>query len=1424
MRGQPITGDALEQGAQALLTGQWSNELACTAAINYAYVFSATRPSPQRLTAAPFLAYVERARAQLVGSVRLGALGDQLLKWDHQRRREEIIFASTASGLALLTAEHQRKRYEKGLLTLWPSQDLSDHTPAYQTLLTSLSQLNVHSRAVEALMREAGPKLFELSFWAERPDGAEAPRRARLFLKAQTEALRCEVQVQHQLRLLSTAQRDLIVDVLDRPLASQRQGSQTQVMSITVGSEPDAFYPLHNMWVVTTAAARKAPSRQLPVVLCAFGAEGGVMGFRGVDALLRSIRASLSSRDDSVLWGSVERDKRRDLRAHAMRGSLGIRFADITAKPILALLKTLITTHHGLANSTEDITRIFTEVKDAALSRVLLLQELEQQLKVPVNRALNEALANIELLRRVAREAQKLPAASAGATRAQRKTFKRLQRAYLGSAFAYAHRLQQRLPDLEAFARRTLLARLKQDGISTQLAIDQPLLDMPDDVTSRFCGVSAECSVGDRKVLFTPSTERTTFSLLQLALHNLDPVAPWTRWRLNHARFLQPAWRQQLNDEYLINLVSSLDIGGQFDELIHATFNPSVGSGHTLSEGRVPELLNRTLAAGVEHHLALAMQQGLTAQARSVFSTAMAARTPQDLLKPPHQLQLYVAHLVGHTMQHDRYIAGILAVQDKNSGLCVVYWPEATTALILTQYSSLQQAQDALNRDGALPDNAKALARQVAPGWAFEAINHFPDRGGDVGYLDIMPGASMVRGVWWLIEFVRSFRITHLEPTPLPDEIEKQILEQIAHEPTGWLALVGTSHSNAQALLYRSHVLGLQRSAKAASHSGKDLKTYRTRRLDEQSDRRARALVGFFFPLFGMLNDVYELLLLARNYHRFGDPRDAVDIGFRSVFLAVDLLLSVGPGLKKVSGTVVRVVRTSLKRLLERMARLRMIARGSSRVAPALSVPQFNGLEHFRIKGVPEAAVALKGPGQRGIYVKNGETFVVDDTHHYPVYRRGNEQAFRLKNPRIPGEDELILNIHQEKEWLLGADAPQPAAGTSSGVLNPWRAPARVVADWWPPLVRTATQDRIVQSTTQATHWRGWQGWRVQVPITDQFESPAPGVFHVPLDERGFSYHVLRIAPAGKSLTDPSSEFYRLLPKGNEALWSGIVFMAKNEQLVSLARVDIERWTRTDLLEQPLPASRTLTNEWRVHAPLFDKPLTEYVAEAFPSMTIESRDFTVARIIELSGPERPATASHLLNLRATLDNWLPPTPARRGQTDDLLRMLRPTERGKTSVFIGFQGAAPGFTRVDFTPPFALDPGLQLGRSLYARERERAQRAAVNRVLEDQGFTVVQFKVKRQRGTFEEAIATHPNSPGQLYYLAYQWFERSSAVLGQKLTDKSFSTAIVALRHTDLSARLSSALQERRLARILAGIQWPITGRLPATVYFVKLTP
>ncbi|OCW21963.1 dermonecrotic toxin domain-containing protein [Pseudomonas sp. S3E12] len=1418
-RGVAVRGDALAYSAQAVLEGQWENELACGMSINLAQVFSARR-EPLEMNAARLLAYIERARRHWVGKARLGSLRRTLQDWDQHRRRKEILFASTAAHLPVNTALQQLKRYEKGLMGLLDPQDVGADTQAFDDFVVLEQRRKVHADTLHTLLHGAQLQLFDPAFWKARPVGQA--RRLNALIDGWTAVLRADILLLHRLQLIRAVHRDLLVDVLDTPLASKRAGSDTRVLSVLVGSA-DAFEPLHSVFAVTRSTALNDPQRRGPVVLCALGREGGVATFASLEALSQGIEASLDSRDGSVLWRYIERPQRNAIRERVADQTLAVRYEVIEGNPVLLALKRLMKGYLRLQRGFDGRANIFSEIRDVQLTRSLLAVELEKHLDAPVSDALIQARAQVDLVRKAAAAKHGLPSWLAEATVAQRNRFKYLQSRYLGSVLAYEERLGQRLPDLLSFARSLLIARLREDGLPPQLDIDTPLIEMPDRVDGRFCGWESGCTVGDRKEVLAPSAERSRLSLLQLALHNLDPQMMSTWWRFRYAQYLQPAWRQQLSPRYLIGMVSSLDIGGRYEALINGAFYPPDAAAHRLSDARVPELLRRALQAGIEADLHSAIQQGLTASAQRFFNTAMAARVPADLLAHGDQLQLHVVHLVGHTLQHDRYIAGILLIHDLLSQRCVVYWPSAPDARHIHEYASLQEAHEHLNRVGALPDYVSALARHVAPGWAFEAIAHHPGAvHAQAGFFQpskLLPGAIMLQGLWRAADFVRSFNIKHLVPAARVEEIEQQLLEQIASDPLNWLTWVPTSHADAQALLYRARVLELHRQAQAHSQSGQALQRYREQRLEAQRDTRRRALLSVVVPFFSLGNQLYELLLTSRRYHRYGEARDAVDVAFGTVFLTIDLLLTFFPGPKLKPGAVANPAVRSMGAGLNRIHRASVSTLG--RVAPLAPSPsrvaRLKPLERFKAQGTPQEAVALKGPGEKGIYVKHGEYFMVDDTHHYPVYRRGDEAYFRLKNRQAPGVDELILTVHEPREWLLGADAP--VAGPSSATLTPWPAPARAPG-WRPPTAPMATHNRILQSAAPTDYWFSW---RTQVPEALATSPPASGVFHVHLEPPGFPYDAIYIGSRYDTATQSGVGYYRLLHQGDHVPLSRLGFIARNEPLVSKAQVDIERWTGSALQEQPIPVSRLPSGEWQLHTPLFDGPLEPEVGRAFPGITRQSQASAIARVIELADSSRSVTASHLLNLRATLDNWLTPNPVRLGQTDDLLNLLRPTQTRGANLFIGYEGKAPGFTRVDFSSPVALAPALKAGGAQVSEARKTLQREAVRAVLEQQGFSLHEWRVRRGKILVPELVATHPHS-NNLYYVTYQWFERGSVALNKRLTDRWLQAAIRSHRDSVLAATVSGAMEEQRLVRIVAGIQWPVLGNLAPSVYFVKLSP
>ncbi|WP_348750944.1 dermonecrotic toxin domain-containing protein [Pseudomonas rhodesiae] len=1424
VRGSALHGDALALSALAIRDGQWENELACAVSINLTQVFS-TAQQPAVTDKARYLAYIERGRRRSIGKARLGPIRRELLDWDQQRRHHEINFASTAPGLALNTVQQQVKRYEKGLTALLDPHDPGQDTPAWQESVTLESQLNDHAGTLRALLQDAQLKLFDVAFWIARPDGTS--RRVARVIVAWRELLRSEARLQHRLRLLRTAHRDLLLEVLDTPLARHREGSQTRVLSVLVGGQP-----LHSLFVVTQAAALDDPQRRAPVLLCALGQEGGVASFARLDALTEGIKASLACRDVSLLWRYVDRQHHGTVRGLVTAQTLAVRYAPIDGNPLSLALKRLLKGYMRLQGRIKDRTAVFSEVSDAHLTRLLLAHELEQQLTAPAGEARVQARVHVDLVRQATGSQRTLPAWLDQASATHLDRFKRLQGHYLSSTFALQARLEQRLPDLPSFARRVLIARLREDGLYPSVDIDTPFIEMPDHVEGRFCSADATCSVGDRKEILTPSTGRTQFNLLQLALDNLDPQMLPTWWRFRYAQYLKPEWKGRLSPAYLIAMVSSLDIGGQYEALINGVFYPRDEAPRRLTEGRVPTLLRRALVTGADAHLYSAIQQGLTPSGQRLFSLAMAARTPSDLRKQGYHLQLYVVHLVGHTLLHDRYIAGIVVIHDLLSQGCVVYWPAAPDGNAISEHHSLQLAREYLNRIGAVPANTNALARHIAPGWAFEASAHSPEQACaqppqfQVVYL--LPEYVMLQGFWRGVEFVRSFSVKHQVPTALASQAEAQTLEQIASDPLNWLALVPTSYCDAQALLYQARVLELHRQAQANSQSGKTLERYRTQRLEAEKDSRVRALLSLFVPWFGLVNQLYELLLAARRYHHSGDPRDAVDVAFGTVFLLVDLILSVVPGPKARKGVRLRPMGVGLNRLhrttLARSGRVPRLGRSSS---PA---GQLKLLERFKKPGVPADAVPLSGPGEKGLYVKHGEPFMVVGEDRYPVYRRGDEQFLRLKNQDAPGQDELILTIHAPGEWLLGADAP--VAGPSSGMLSPWRSDTPVA---WSPPARGATETAVRQSPGPQVAWRDWHANIVaQLP-----EAPSGhGVFLVPMQpEVALPHPPFRSVSSSPSLQERNyyvvridGHYYRLLPQGSNAPLDQIIFLTKDNPLFYRAVDNIERWLNSQLHEQPIPATLNAEKRWQLHRPLFDHPLEQSVAQVFPGMSLASRRLAGQRLIELADTGRTASATHLLNVRATLDGWI----AAGGQTDDLFKLLRPAEpSGKHAFFIGFEGKAPGFSRVDFQPPTAPVPSLkapvlkslgalqkkQAKDALYL-ERGQAQQAAIKQLLEAQGFEL--RSLTKTHGGREHFVwvCTHGSSDN-VYYVSTQWLESGSVASVPRPSKAQMEKHLALHPASEVHRLVNDAMGSERLVTMVGGIQWPVKGNLPPTVYFIK---
>lgn len=1371
-----LTDDALRHSANGVRQGQWQHELACALSLHHHGVNAPGPAQPAAGSTARFMRFVEQGRKRLVTGTGLsGALAD-LLAWDQQRRQHEITLSRAAPGQALRTREQQVKRWETGLLALLDNKALGTDTDSWRVLAALLAQQQAQREAVHASLQVPDEQLFKKAYWVERPEGRRT--RATVLLLAQHQALMYEARTQQRLKLLPQAALSRLFEVLDAPLATQRPGSDTCVLRVSLREGG----LLRNSFVVTTTRALRWPQRAQPVLWVMLGQYGGLQAFAGLDALSASLRASLQSPDGSPVWQLLGRDEVRN-------GASPIEYRATDGNVLLAVFKELIEHHIHLHRLLGENVRLFSEVSGLALGRQLVAQELREHLCIAPNEARVEALAHIELLRYAAAQAEKLPTWLAAATAARRREYWRLQRVYLASAAAFERRLWQVLPSLDQFARQALTARLSADGVLPGLDIDRPFIDIPDDVSAHYCGWSSQCVVGDRHIKKVVSPQRSTFSLLQLALNNLDAQAPWTEWRLNSARYLVPQWKARLTPHYLIKTLSALNVGGQYEGLIQQAFYP-VAPQTGLPRG----LGERVIRQQAGLHLYSAAQQGLSASGQGLFNRAMAASTAGTL----QPLQLCVLRLVGHTLAHPRHIAGVLVLHDVASGHCVVYWPSASGYPALTEHTSWSAMLAELNREWALPARVKALAEQVAPGWEAQALAGYPGAPpGPPAWLRhvrkltpvALPHFHILKTFEAIKRFIHSFKVKHTVAAAALNDIEAQIQEQVEQAPTAWLEVIVTDHDDMVALLAHARVFEIQRRSQGRSHSAQLLAAYREERLGEQREATVRGVLSFV-PVIGLGISLWEVLLAARRLHHGRTSHEGVDLAFVTLLAFIDVLTTFVPGSK---GVPLR-------------GALRQLHRRSSAVfaGNAWFVKPFKALTHWRKARTLDDAVALQGPGNRGSFAKQGEQFVVDDSHRYTVYRRDDEPLLRLKNPEAHGHDELILHIEGPREWLLQADAPQP--GPSHAMWRPWAATPSS-PEWTPPAL--AAIKRLVHQAPLAPE--GWQGWGFVTDMTLREVLPPRQVFQVMTPPSLDTFTVIR----------QGNRYYRLLPEGRDTSSQNLAFITRNQPPALSASLNINHWLGAALADQPLPASRAADGVWRVHPPLFIEPLEVSVHRAFALMTASSRYFVIERLVQLTDPHPAVTATHLLGLRVVLDKWLAPHSL--GHTDDLLNMLRPLEsRTKVSVYIGYDGMSPGYSRLDFVPPHPLDTALRTPSTRNYTARAQVNTRAVQTLLEQQGFVVQRIEKKPGSQHSVDLCCTHPHS-NNLYYVMTRWVQKSNINLhanrSVQLTDEWFVRRGETRSYAADFLPLKKALEENRLVKIIAGIQW--TPKAAPTVFFVR---
>lgn len=367
-----------------------------------------------------------------------------------------------------------------------------------------------------------------------------------------------------------------------------------------------------------------------------------------------------------------------------------------------AMERSLASQHHEFESLAADIRQRYPRPEQAGQ----LADELQQlrihtlaRLTVPVNAVRQLAYAQILEQRRSTEMAKQLPTWFKQLSGSKHTALKTQMLAYLEAA-KRAHALLERdLPPREAFCKKLLDERLHKDfAISQDWTVT---LDIPDAIIWRREIVEGAAPGTPQTSVPTASKERSSFSLSELLLLNIDTNVE-QRLSFRHVTVIcgdesqAEALRTGLTLPYLRTLARELDLAQQYEDRIRLTFMGSAAHSTFINEYQrecllepLRQLLKLESQCGV-------LKNRLTGIAPQVLAIAIDANTPEAWNREGMQVSLIPAYLTAggkDTNEQGTTLAGVTFIEEKISGLTLLYLPESPDGQSLYQFSSLEQAR-----------------------------------------------------------------------------------------------------------------------------------------------------------------------------------------------------------------------------------------------------------------------------------------------------------------------------------------------------------------------------------------------------------------------------------------------------------------------------------------------------------------------------------------------------------------------------------------------------------------------------------------------------------------------------------------------------------------------------------------------------------
>ncbi|WP_311971358.1 dermonecrotic toxin domain-containing protein [Pseudomonas baltica] len=502
---------------------------------------------------------------------------------------------------------------------------------------------------------------------------------------ARLAGLRAEAEIQQALKQLDSAEAAMIISVLDAPVALHRLDNSVVAATVSVSMTETGgarrSRELDGVLVITRQDVLDDTTANGSLLLYWPGVDGGLQRF-----------ASYAALEQMLLKPSLDDDDRHTLTLTPLSG-------DALAYGLQNQL------HRCELRAARLLKQYPSATRAAEQAQALhgLVEKTVHALRVPHHQARETAYAQLlELNRSSALHAQ-LPGWLATLPQAYRHRLKTLIQHYVPAVQRAQSLLEGDIPLREDFTRARIQQRLRADfGVTGDYTLS---LDLPDSVHRVRDPIQGSGAPGvPSKTVLRPSDKRTTFTLEQLALANIDDDLRdrYTFVEL-HVSGGNEGGRGLLlagfTYHYLQTLVTALDLSAAYTALIRATFMGTAGEPEFKHQYR-RECLRKPIQLALQMQSVYASQRGLLdTRAKAILDIAIDADSPRAWQVDGKRIVLRAALFSAggvDTGELTATLSGVTFIEEQNSGQTLIYLPDDPTGVYLRHYASLDEAREGL--------------------------------------------------------------------------------------------------------------------------------------------------------------------------------------------------------------------------------------------------------------------------------------------------------------------------------------------------------------------------------------------------------------------------------------------------------------------------------------------------------------------------------------------------------------------------------------------------------------------------------------------------------------------------------------------------------------------------------------------------------